>query len=280
MAGNDFETPLDPKSLDRLHKLQKQWEAPVNGYLGHGDLRVADLRLLLEYFPPLQALIRAIAAGESAPAGEGEDGVDDEAGQLLASAAPVPAPARDGERALRDELARCQAELQQFSDDNLKLAERCRQLQGELAEARRRSAAATPAELALLREDAALADAMGLAALPEDDLQAWTQVVAVLAQRDNLERLWAALKARCEAGRRPASPDERRLLASALAWYNHNWRTRPYRLLEAAPSASYDYETQQRSSHAAAGDTVAELWLSGIADGGGRLLCKALVLTR
>ncbi|MCG9105648.1 hypothetical protein LH433_02605 [Laribacter hongkongensis] len=205
---------------------------------------------------------------------------DDKDDQLRASTVPVSAPSRDAERALRDELARCKAELQQFCDDNHKLAERCRQLQGEQDKAHRQRVAATPPELILLREDAALADAMGLSDLPEDNLQAWTQVVAVLAQRDNLERLWAALKSRCEVERRPASTDERGLLSSALAWFNHNWRTRPYRLHEAAPSTAYDFDTQQRSSHAAIGDIIAELWLPGIADGSGRLLCKTLVLTR
>jgi hypothetical protein len=54
--------------------------------------------------------------------------------------------------------------------------------------------------------------------------------VAVLAQRDNLERL-PALKDRCEAENRPAHTAERALLAAALSWYNHNWRSKPYQLV-------------------------------------------------
>lgn len=278
MAGYNFERQLDPKSLDQLEKLQKQWEKPVNDYFGHEQLRVADLRLLLEHFPPLQALIRAIAAGENATAAELEDDQADEAGQAAQPA--VYAPPREMERSLREELPRSEAQLQKLLQDNRKQEQVCRQLKDELAEAQRSRAVAAPAELILLREDAALADAMGLAALSEDDLLAWTQVVAVLAQRDNLERLWSVLKTRCEAERRPANEGELRLISSALTWLNHNWRARPYRLREAAPSTVFDFDTQQRSSHAAAGDMVAELWLPGIADGGGRLLCKALVLTR
>lgn len=277
MAINDFETPLDDAGRKRLHKLQAEWGKEAGSILLE-KLTMADLRLLLEHFPPLRALIRAIAAGEQMPAGEVEVDQDDEAGQLRPLAAP--ASSREVERALREELALGQAKLEKQLQDNRKLEQVCRQLKDELAEAQRSCAVATPVELLLLREDAALADAMGLAALHEDDLQAWTQVVAVLAQRDNLERLWTALKERCEAERRPASEDERRLLSSALAWFNHNWRARPYRLCDVTQASAYDFDTQQRCSQAAAGDTVAQLWLPGITDGGGRLLCKALVLTR
>lgn len=279
MTDHDGEPRLDKDSRERLHKLQEQWNKPCSDWRDE-HLRVADLHLLLEHFPPLRALIRAIAAGEHMHAGEVEDDQGGEAGRLLSSATPVSVSSREAEQALRDELAHCEAQLQKQCQDSSNQELPCRQLKGGLAEAQRSRAVAAPAELVLLREDAALADAMGLAALPEDDLQAWTQVVAVLAQRDNLERLWSVLKTRCEAEWRPASGGELRLLSSALTWLNHNWRARPYRLREVAPSTAFDFDTQQRSSQAAAGDTVAELWLPGITDGGGRLLCKALVLTR
>ena len=137
-----------------------------------------------------------------------------------------------------------------------------------------------PMELALLREDTALAQALGLSPLPTDNTQALVQTVAVLAQRDNLERLWSTLKERCETDRRPASASESALLGAALAWHNHNWRTRPYLLIEAAPGMAYDYERHVRSCHTHTGETVAAQHLPGIADGSGTLLCKALVGTR
>lgn len=277
MAGHDYGTRLDEESRKRLHKLQAEWDKGVGAFFIE-RLTMADLRLLLEHFPPLQVLIRAIAVGENATAGEMEDDQANEAGQ--AAQPVVYVPPREMERSLRDELARCETQLQKLLQDNRKLEQVCRQLKDELAAARRSRAAAAPVELILLREDASLAAAMGLAALPEDDLQAWTQVVAVLAQRDSLERLWSVIKMRCEGECRPANEGELRLLSSALTWFNHNWRARPYQLREVAPSTAFDFDTQQRSSQAAAGDTVAELWLPGIADGGGRLLCKPLVLTR
>lgn len=272
MADHDFETSLDDAGRERLHKLQAEWGKEARSIFIE-KLTMVDLRLLLQHFPPLQALIRAIATCEQMPAGEVTNDQDDKAGQLHSHAASMPA-------SLRDELASCQVQLKQQRQDNCELEQVCRQLKVELAEAQRSRAVATPDELVLLREDAALADAMGLAALPADDRQAWTQVVAVLSQRDNLERLWSVFKTRCEAERRSANERELRLLSSALTWLNHNWHSRPYRLREAAPSSTFDFDTQQRSSQAAAGETVAELWLPGIVDGGGRLLCKALVLTR
>jgi hypothetical protein len=121
---------------------------------------------------------------------------------------------------------------------------------------------------------------MDLADLPADNTQALIQTVAVLAQFDNLKRLWEALKDRCEAGKRAVTDHEHTLLQAALAWHNHNWRSLPLRLIDVAAASRYDYETQLRSRHVTKGETVAAMYLPGIADGSGKTLCKALVQTK
>ena len=162
------------------------------------------------------------------------------------------------------------------------LEQQRQQLQNTLsaAQAQLARSGSAPAELALLRQDTALAQALGLEPLPGDDTQALIQTVAVLSQRDNLERLWNALKDRCEANKRPATAGEHALLQAALDWHNHNWRTRPYRLIEAPPASAYHFDHHQRSRHASTGETISAQHLPGIADGSGRLLCKALVHTQ
>ena len=171
---------------------------------------------------------------------------------------------------LRQQLQQTQQQLQQTH----------KELRAHHTQLAQRSQA--PAELGFLRSDNVLAQKMELDNLPDDDTQALVQVVAVLAQRNNLERLWNALKERCDTDHRPASTAERALLQTALGWYNHNWRTQPYRLTEPALSSGYDYQQHQRSRHTPSGETITALHLPGLADGKGKLLgsCKALVSTQ
>lgn len=136
-----------------------------------------------------------------------------------------------------------------------------------------------PAELVFLRNEPELMQSLGLA-LPESDQQALIAMVAVLAQKDNLERLWDNLKDRCEKEKRPATSEENNLLSAALAWYNHNWKTRPFQLLNPATLSSYDFEKQQKTKHQTDGETVSQVWLTGIADGAGKPVRKTLVLTQ
>lgn len=173
-------------------------------------------------------------------------------------------------------------QLQTLEQQSQQLRQQLQQTQHQLHDSRQQLAQrrTAPAALTLLRADRALAQKMELDELPDDDTQALIHTVAVLAQRDNLERLWNTLKDRCEADRRPASADERALLQAALGWYNHNWRTRPYRLNEAAPSSGFDFNQHQRSQHTPSGETLTALLLPGLHDGSGKALRKALVSTQ
>lgn len=165
-----------------------------------------------------------------------------------------------------------------YKQDIKALKDERKQLQVALTAAQACKQAA-PA-VTFLRNDYALAQAMGLDDLPLDDTQALIQTVAVLAQLDNVQRLWHALKERCELGKRPATADESALLETALNWHNHTWRSQPYRLIEVNPGSRYDYENQARISHVTKGETVVTLFLHGISNSQGQPLCKAIVSTQ
>jgi len=299
---------LDRYSRKRLEQLNDDWNAPISSWR-HGRLSAADLRLMLKHHEPLRDLIRDIVVmsggaaswplerGAStqparADANEAGDCPTGSGHRQLQSALAEAIAARDEAQArchkLEEELAGYRSVTQQLQQSEARLKKDLQQAKNELndyqaklndCEAKlKRSTAASP-ELALLRSDVDLARRLDLANLPEDDTQALIQVVALLAQGDNLERLWDALKERCEAQRRGASADERGLLAAALAWRNHNWRSRPFRLVEAEPGSPYDYEGHLRSRQTDSGERVIEARLPGIADGSGKLLRKPLVVT-
>ncbi len=304
---------LDKDSQKRLDKLSDEWEK--GGFLAE-KLTAADLRLLLGHFTPLQDLVRAIVAGPSitptdtvyasdqgdgeasirkdTPAAQGQHGTELRAQleraqaelqlvhhQLTQTQSELEQSHRTG-LALKTDLSDCTQASKQLLQDKKALERQQQASENELAQCRLDLARAgsAPPQLQLLRQDEALAHALGLQALAQDDTQATIQMVAVNAQRDNLERIWSALKDHCEAQQRTASTAERDLLESALTWYNHNWQTRPYQVINPAAGAPYQYEHHQRSRHTASGETIAAVVLPGIADGSGRPLCKAVVTTR
>jgi hypothetical protein len=290
---------LDKDSRKRLEKIQGEWDKPQSRL--SEKLTVADLRLLLEHHLPLQDLIRAIAQNwleDAALPSEGQTAplhpqkVQAEAAEQAAAAAQAQAQVQTLTQqcqALQSDLTQCSAATQKLLQEKAATQQAQRQLEKQLQQAQKELAATrneltrmggAAAEVRLLQTDVALARRLDLADLPDDATQALVRVVAVLAQRDNLERLWTALKERCESENRPANSDERALLAAALSWYNHNWRSKPYQPLTPAPNSAYDFERHLRSQHTSAGEKIADLRLPGVADGSGRLLCKALVSTR
>lgn len=266
---------LDGDHGERLEALTKEWEKPLQT---PGNLSASDLRLLLEHSHLVRNLIRCIAVSP-----------EDAAQPPTAThqyGLPSDSEAQCQAAALQD-LKQCTPETKKLSEANRILKDEKKELKKQLQQAQKRLDAsqattlsnAVPA-LAMLRADLELVQRLGLPNLPGDDTQALIHIVAVLAQRENLERLWSALKDRCEAEKRSVTSAEHELLKTALAWHNHNWRTHPYRLIEAAPSSTYHFEDHLRSRHTQAGETVVELLLPGIADSSGQPLCKALVRTR
>lgn len=298
---------LDKDSRKRLERLEAEWGKPPASY-SFGGLSASDLRLLLEHCEPLRGLLRRVVAGagEPATAASASSSAEFDAAATEELRAELARTHRDLEQSNSDrqkakaqfdqlqqecqkvqsDLSRCTSEGKRLKQKNEDQKQEIKALETALQDIRKKlkdcqaSQASVPPELALLRSDPELSRQMGLSDLPTDNTQALIRMVAVLAQRENLERLWGVFKERCESGKRPASADEIALLESALAWHNHNWPARPYRLIEVAPGSGYDFEQHLRSRHNSRGETVATLHLPGIADGGGHIVCKALVHTR
>lgn len=285
MSNSQNDKVLDKKSRERLDKLIEQWNGSSG--LSLNTFTTQDLRLLLEHFPPLHQLIREIVSApavmasvmptQKAAALNPPHLPEVQAVQLAAEHALTQAKLKKAEAecvALGNDLKECSATVQGLRHDKEALQEELR-----ICRLKLQQTPSTPVELTFLRANPELAQRLDLADLAADDRQALIQVVAVLAQRDSLERLWIVLKECCETDRRAANDAERELLSSALGWYNHNWRTRPYRLNNVAARSPYNFEQHQRSQHTVSGEKIHETLLPGIADGTGKILCKTLVST-
>lgn len=285
----------------RLMELASLWDEQSKSGM-FDKFTPADLRLMLESFAPLQDIIRQIVNQSAAP----------EATALLASANSSPSTAEeahlqqleetrvemahlknqaseDAEKLKRaaDNIAQQSEQIATLKQDKIQLEQQivseqqqAANLQQEIDHLNKKLAQSQSIdELEILRNDTELARNLGVK-LPANDQQALIAIVAVLAQKDNLERLWDNLKARCEAEKRPANNKELTLLLSALGWYNHNWKLRPFQLLQSTEGASFDFEQQQKAKHHTDGETLSQIWLPGLADGAGKPLRKTLVLTR
>jgi myosin heavy subunit len=199
--------------------------------------------------------------------------------RLQSQLATAQEESRDAQRDLAECVQKAKGLLGQkekLDAEKNRLETTVRQLQREVEQAQSRF---TSPQLAFIRREPELAARLYLENLPADDSAALVQVVAVLSQKDNLQRLWEGLKERCEAQGRSATDEETDLLRTALQWYNYNWRTLPFQPIEAGPGSAYAYERHQRSRDCISGETVREMRLLGIADGSGKPLCKALVMT-
>ena len=308
---------LDKKDQKRLGELTESWNGAISGWGYDREMKAADLRLLLENFAPLQNLIRALVAetvGGHAPITTAphlaetqahHDDNGDLAKQLEAAllakaqaeqeiiglkkdlndcnkAVESLIKARDEQKALAESLRREHEQAkQQWAQDRQKLERELWQCKDELNECQeqlQRNGRA-PFELEFLRKDSALADVLGLAHLPADNIAALTRVVAVLSSRNSVENLISALKDRCEAENRAINANERALLVASVAWLNHNWPSHPYQLVDVPAQSDYQFDTQQRFKHSPTGDRVIERILLGLADSAGKVICKPLVRT-
>lgn len=308
---------LDKKDQKRLGELTESWNGAISGWGYDREMKAADLRLLLENFAPLQNLIRALVAetvGGHAPIttaphlAETQAHHDDngDLAKQLEAALLAKAQAEQEIIGLKKDLNDCnnavarmlktrdehqstidtlrheyQQTQQQWAQDRQKLERELWQCKDELNECQeqlQRNGRA-PFELEFLRKDSALADVLGLAHLPADNIAALTRVVAVLSSEDGVKSVLSALKDRCEAENRAINANERALLVASVAWLNHNWPSYPYQLVDVPAHSDYKFETQQRFKHSATGDTVTETILLGFADSAGKVICKPLVRT-
>jgi hypothetical protein len=288
-------TALTDKQQKRLDKLAKSWDDEPRVF-GLDELTLPDLRLLLEHFPPLQALIRALATSDDsaalaadnlyptpAPPAANWKVLESKLHDLEAQLAEKEASWRQSQaeaQRLKHTLSAAQAELQQNQERLHRLEAENRWLARELEQATRQLAALAPHPLlTIIQRLPDLAEAFGLNppadASPQEAL---IRAVAILSQRENIERLWDRLKDRCNRDRRRARNEELELLTTALAWHNLNWQ-RPYQLQTPLQGSLYDYDSQQRCTATASGERIQAVWLPGIADPNGKLLRKALVAT-
>lgn len=306
---------LDKKDQARLTELTDSWNGTVRYW--DKEMKAADLRLLLENFPPLQNLIRALvtetvgghAPITTAPRLAETQAHHDDNGDLakqLEAALLAKAQAEQEIIGLKKDLNDCnnavarmlktrdehqstidtlrheyQQAQQQWAQDRQKLERELWQCKDELNECQeqlQRNGRA-PFELEFLRKDSALADVLGLAHLPADNIAALTRVVAVLSSKNSVENLISALKDRCEAENRAINAQERGLLTAAVEWLNHNWPNRPYSLSDVPAHSDYKYDLHQRFKYSATGETVSETILLGLADSAGKVICKPLVRT-
>jgi hypothetical protein len=288
-------TALTGKEQRRLDELAKTWDDEPGGFT-LDKLTLPDLRLLLEHFQPLQALIRALAAPDDSaalaadsprptpahPAANWkvlESKLHDLEAQLAETQASWRQSQTEAQR-LKQTLSAAQAELQQNQErlrrleaENLRLARERDQATRQLA------ALASHPLLTIIQRLPDLAEAFALNPPADANPQeALIRAVAILSQRENIERLWDHLKDRCNRDRRPAHAEERELLTTALAWHNLNWQ-RPYQLQTPPQGSSYQYDSQQRCTAASTGERIQAVWLPGIADPNGNPLRKALVAT-
>lgn len=257
-------------------------------------LSVADFWLLLEHSPLVKQLIQNISNGSSnaspynaAPAVSTYAAPDNS--HELAALKKELAHEQDNHRLTRQKAADCAHDLQQCGQqveallrEKTQLTQQVQAAQAEAQTARDallRSQNSVPTEVRYLRTETALASTLELDNLPTDNTLALIRVVAVLSQRDNVERLWVALKDRCESDRRACNADETQLLRSAVQWLNFNWPTHPYALTEPREGQSYDYSKHLRSRHTVTGETVTRVCVPGIADSSGRDLKKPLIHT-
>lgn len=295
-AANQSET-----HIKRLNDLATSWDK--QSPLGPFDkFSPADLRLMLESFLPLQDMIRQIANGSDTSqsviattsvfdANIASDPqlqkqlkeANDELASLRAQASEDAAKLKEAVDCIEQQSAQIDSlknEKLQLVQQNHSAQQQTEGLQQEIDNLHKQFTQVQPsAELQTLRNDTALSRNLGLD-LPANDQQALIAMVAVLSQKDNLERLWDNLKERCESEKRSVNTEELSLLTSALGWYNHNWKLRPFQLLQPHEGGSFNFEQQQKARYQTNGETLGQILLPGLADGAGKPLRKTLVLTR
>ncbi|MGB9670813.1 MAG: hypothetical protein ACPLXR_06650 [Halothiobacillaceae bacterium] len=289
---------LGKEERERLETLEKGWDKVPDSFWGKKlTLTLPDLRLLLNHFQPLRQLIWEIARGadataEATPRAEAGDTLrleqalkDLEACTLTRKELQLRMQAlqqqlNETKAALSTERARCTTLQHQLKAAQAEAAQQKQEAERWQKEAERakRSAAAHP----VLQAIAALPEVarrMELAALPEDPALALAHAAAVLAEQDNLLRLWDALADQASAQNPKLCASGQVLLQAALEWHNLNHQSRPARLDEPAPGAAFDYNRHNRAPATPTGEIIDTVWLPALLRGK-ETLKKALVTTR
>ena len=261
---------LDKKQRQRLDELAKAWE----GKPSSEKLSPQDLQLMLQHYPPLQALIRAIAhapAPKAAPEpSPRESEAINQASELKAALEKLQA-CHEGRRQLEQALEAARQQIRDLENKVQTLTARNEALQ-------ERSHPELQRALDILRSHPQLAKPLDLADLGAQAKEG-LRVIVTLAQRQSLLELHEALVKHADAQRRPIGEEERWLLEQAIAWYNLYWREK--RLVLCAPEvgSGYDFNKQRRAPSIASGETIRAVWVPGICTNDGQTVCKPVVET-
>lgn len=308
---------LSDKQRKRLETLEQQWEKEDYSAWS-SSLSVADLRLLLEHFSPARALIQAIAQGQAAeeeeaappPMPMAEANLDaalaaaraeaemlrrevarldqavadalaerDAARHALAEREKELARLTAEAKAAQDKIARMEAELRKRQSDLQEAQKEREALVRQIDDLRRQPPLGQAGDvLAFLCDRDDLQKRLGLEGLSRD-AEGVVRMVAVLAQKENVVRLLEALGEAAQKRKAPVSPEERVLLEAAVAWLNHNWKSKPYRLILPQVGEKYDYAAHRRASVTPTGETIASVLAPGLQNGAGSWECKPIVMT-
>ncbi|MCX8146696.1 MAG: hypothetical protein N3C59_10235 [Azovibrio sp.] len=268
----------------RLDQLEEDWRSEP----GRISLRIftaADLRLLLESSEEVRELIRAIVQGGDA----GRAGGDERAADMPAVRPALPyVLASTVENELRRQLDDANRTIKELRSDNERLADeaseerkRARDAERQIDKLRKLNAFGSAGEvLDVLVGNPQLAKRLSLAGVKKDAESA-IRVVAVLAQRQGLERVFEVLVDLVDGRPVGSGLDEaqRGLLMAALAWHNHNWPDLPYRLFEPKVGGEFKFDQHKRSVHTPTGERVARLLVPGLCTAKGKVEIKPLVAT-
>lgn len=308
--GKKKKLELDEKASKRLAKLAEEWDKQDIGYGWLTSVSVADLRLLFEHFAPLRQIIRDIAldqgpaAQEAAPQSlEAEESLEARLAAARAEAQTLRAEAARLARAVEDairerdearrqlverdaERARLAKEAQAAQDETQRLHDKLRAaareneaLARELETVRCRPPLGKAGEvLAFLCRQEDLLKRLGLEGL-SGDAESLVRMVAVLAQKDNVLRLLEALGEAAQTRRAPLAENERELLEAAVGWLNHNWKTKPYRIVWPEAGAPFNYDAHKRASYTPSGERLAKALAPGLQNSQGGWECKPIVVT-
>lgn len=306
---------LSDKQRKRLETLGQQWEKE-DYYAWSSSLSVADLRLLLEHFSPARALIQAIAQSKATeeeaappPMPKAETNLDAaraaaraEAEMLRGEVARLPQAVADAlaerdaaRHALAErekELARLTAEAKAAQDKIAHMEAELRKRQSHLQEAQNEREALVrqiddlrrqppPGQagdvLAFLCDRDDLQKRLSLEGLSRD-AEGIVRMVAVLAQKENVVRLLESLGEAAQKRKALVSPEERALLEATVVWLNHNWESKPYRLVLPQVGEKYAYEAHRRASVTPTGETIFSVLAPGLRNGAGSWECKPIVM--
>lgn len=167
---------------------------------------------------------------------------------------------------LEKDLGQAQREKSDIAKENGGLKKKLEDAQTQYQELEKKGCP-NPQQTALLthlRQDEAFIDQFFKATkLAGDEQAALVQLVAVLAQQENIKRLMEFYKSRCEQQKAQLSADDEQVLESALAWHNANWPDKPYDFERPQVGKPYNYEQHMRLL-SMSGEVINAVWLPGI----------------